>query len=201
MRVITPHEVVLVRQNHSRALTIPSHLSLSARFPTYAEFLVHVYTEFARGNEAVVEEYKQIPADLLEEVLCEILKVWLCVWVHTVVLRMGQLQREQHHAPRCAEASHHARAHAVTHPSPLQRSILLLLCHQSSLQPASGGPSHAASRVGGHTAQPAGVYRTHLPRRDRAPATSEQAPRRAAHLRHLQLALQQGAPARDRTLL
>lgn len=74
LRVITPHEVVLVRQNHSRALTIPSHLSLSARFSTYAEFFVHVYTEFARGNDGVVEEYKQIPADLLEEVLCEILK-------------------------------------------------------------------------------------------------------------------------------
>ena len=80
--MITPCEVVLVRQNHSRALTIPSHLSLSSRYSTYAEFFTHVYTEFMSGNEDAVAEYKQIPADLLEEVVCEILKVRACAWSH-----------------------------------------------------------------------------------------------------------------------
>lgn len=76
LRVITPDSILLLRQNHSRALTIPSHLTIATHH-TYAAFFVHVHQQFMKGEEKTVGAYREIPADLFEEVIHELLKVVL----------------------------------------------------------------------------------------------------------------------------
>ena len=72
--MLTPTDILLVRQNHSRALAIPGHLTIASHH-TYAEFFLHVHAQFLQGDEAAVRAYKEIPADLFEEVIHELLKV------------------------------------------------------------------------------------------------------------------------------
>ena len=72
--MLTPTDILLVRQNHSRALAIPGHLTIASHH-TYAEFFLHVHAQFQQGDEAAVRAYKEIPADLFEEVIHELLKV------------------------------------------------------------------------------------------------------------------------------
>ncbi len=74
LRVLTPTDIFLLRQNHCRALAIPGHLAIASHH-TYAEFFLHVHAQFLQGDEAAVRAYREIPADLFEEVIHELLKV------------------------------------------------------------------------------------------------------------------------------
>ena len=65
----------LLRQNHSRALIIPSHLQLAKRYSLYPDFFIHIYQEYTQGNESVTAEYAEIPSDMFIAVIQQLLAV------------------------------------------------------------------------------------------------------------------------------
>ena len=138
LRIITPSSVLLLRQNHSRALIIPSHLQLAKRYSLYPDFFIHIYDEFQKGNESVTQEYAEIPADMFIAVIQQLLSVRVFALFYALVLRVGQLQSSNPRASLRAEARHPLAAQAVADPFPVQRAVLHLLQREGPQQSPAG---------------------------------------------------------------
>ena len=63
LRIFTTHSVSLLRQNMSRALTIPSHLPIAKQYGVYPAFFVSVYRRFQQGEETAVDDFSLLPED------------------------------------------------------------------------------------------------------------------------------------------
>ena len=85
LRIFTTHSVSLLRQNMSRALTVPSHLPIVKQYGVYPAFFVSVYHRFQQGEETAVDDFSLLPEDMRVDVIRELLSVALETSSHVVL--------------------------------------------------------------------------------------------------------------------